>query len=142
MQGISMISSLPLLIVEPDSRVAEGACLALEGEGYRVVAVQRSGQARMLFNALPQLAVLVAHCDHLDEDDGEGGFLRWAIERRPDLAVVALCTHEAGTAHLPDSCIRLAKPFDRDQLLQAVAESRVGAFNRKTVRDGPDQDAA
>jgi DNA-binding NtrC family response regulator len=141
MQGISMITSLPLLIVEPDSRVAEGACLALEGEGYRVVAVQRSGQARMLFNAMPQLAVLVAHCDHLD-DDGEGGFLLWAVEQRPELAVVALCTHEAGAARLPDSCIRLSKPFDRDQLLQAVAESRVCAFNRQAIRDSSDQDAA
>ncbi|WP_250623219.1 hypothetical protein [Pinirhizobacter soli] len=136
-----MISSLPLLIVEPDSRVAEGASLALEGEGYRVVTVQRSGQARMLFNAMPQLAVLVTHCDHLD-DDGEGGFLHWAVAQRPDLAVVALCTHDNGEMELPDSCIRLAKPFDRDQLLQAVAEARLCAFNRKTARDGSDQHAA
>lgn len=136
-----MISSLPLLIVEPDSRVAEGASLALEGEGYRVVTVQRSGQARLLFNAMPQLAVLVTHCDHLD-DDGDDSFLQWAVAQRPDLAIVALCTHDNGEMELPDSCIRLAKPFDRDQLLQAVAESRLCAFNRKTAREGPDKDAA
>lgn len=136
-----MTSSLPLLIVEPDSRVAEGASLALEGEGYRVVTVQRGGQARLLFNAMPQLAVLVTHCDHLDEDY-EDGFVHWAVAQRPDLAIVALCTHDNGQMQLPDSCIRLAKPFDRDQLLQAVAEARLCAFNRKTARDDPGQHAA
>ncbi|HEV7779424.1 MAG TPA: hypothetical protein VGO76_21310 [Luteibacter sp.] len=111
------------LVVDRASMVAEVVALALSDAGYDAHAAMTYRDATRTFRDLPNLRLLIAHADLPDEPRG-GALLNMVASARPDLPIVVISARRASVLPpLPPAAILLLKPFDRAQLMQAIAEA-------------------
>ncbi|HMH68591.1 MAG TPA: hypothetical protein VK519_11810 [Pinirhizobacter sp.] len=115
------------LVVDRSSLVAETVAMALEMMGYRSESATSFREARHLFQQMPALTLLIAHADITDERAG-GRLLKLARAHRADLPVIVISSRSRQELPpVPDDVIFLRKPFDRSELLDAIARARAAA---------------
>jgi DNA-binding NtrC family response regulator len=118
------LSAGSALVVDRASMVAEVVAMALEDAGYQAHAAVSYREASRTFRSLPDLGLLVAHTDLPDEPRG-GALLYMAAMSRPGLPIVVISARRSSELPaLPPTAVLLMKPFDRAQLMQAVAEAK------------------
>jgi DNA-binding NtrC family response regulator len=111
------------LVVDRASMVAEVVALALSDAGYDAHAAMTYREATRTFRDLPNLRLLIAHADLPDEPRG-GALLNMVASARPDLPIVVISARRPDVLPpLPPTAILLMKPFDRAQLMEAIAEA-------------------
>jgi DNA-binding response OmpR family regulator len=112
------------LVVDRSSLVAETVAMALEMMGYRSESATSFREARRLFQTMPALTLLIAHADVTDERAG-GRLLKLARSHRSDLPVIVISSRSRQELPpVPDDVIFLRKPFDRSELVDAIAQAR------------------
>jgi len=115
----------PILVVDDDATVREMLCTLLTEEGYPVESAQNGAQALTLMEQLrPSLVVLDMHMPVLD-----GPGLARELGNRgldpPILVVTATARSPHQSAADIGAQAGLPKPFDAEELLQAVARLRI-----------------
>ena len=104
--------------------VAETVAMALALLGYATREATSFRAARVLFRSMPELGLLIAHADMPDEPYG-GRLLQLAASERPDMPIVVISSRPASELQaLPRNAVFLRKPFDRQQLLDAIELGR------------------
>nr|WP_063572609.1 response regulator [Luteibacter rhizovicinus] len=119
-------SAIPsALVFDRASMVAETVAMVLEDAGYQTRATVTYREARRAFQEMSELVLMVVHADTPGERRGRE-LLNAALRDRPDTAIVIVSNRlpedlEPG----PRSAVFLVKPFDREQLLDAVERARL-----------------
>jgi len=115
----------PILVVDDDRTVRELLTTLLQDEGYPVLAASNGAQAlELMAEQRPSLVVLDIHMPVLD-----GPSLARELAQRgwdpPLLVVTATARSPQQSAAAIGAQGALPKPFDADDLLQAVAHLRI-----------------
>jgi FixJ family two-component response regulator len=112
------------LVFDRAHMVAETVALVLSDAGYVAHATVTYREAKRAFQELPELAVMVIHADTPGERRG-GSLLQALIRERPHTAIVVVSSRlPQDLGPFPLSAVFLEKPFNRAQLLDAVARAR------------------
>ncbi|UPG92498.1 hypothetical protein [Luteibacter aegosomatissinici] len=112
------------LVFDRASLVAETVAVALEFEGYAARATVTYRDAKRAFQNMPDLSLLVIHADTPGERRGTA-LLQAVLRERPKTAIVVVSSRvPEDLAPFPPSAVFLEKPFDRAQLLEAIAQAR------------------
>lgn len=107
--------------------VAETVAMALELLGYQTREATSFRAARVLFRSMPDLGLLIAHADMPDEPYG-GRLLGLAASERPALPIVVISSRPTSELQtLPRNAVFLRKPFDRQELLDAIEQAHTVA---------------
>jgi DNA-binding NtrC family response regulator len=113
------------LVFDRASMVAETVAMVLEDAGYQTRATVTYKDARRAFQEMDELVLMVVHADTPGERRGRE-LLNAALRDRPDTAVVIVSSRlPEDLEPAPGSAVFLVKPFDREQLLEAVERARV-----------------
>ena len=107
-----------VLVVDDDEGTREMLVLALEDEGYRVASARHGAEALERIAAEPPNLVLA---DMLMPVMDGGQLHAYLRERYPELPVVLLSADRRAEAEAGNAAGFLAKPFNLDDLSQAVA---------------------
>ncbi|HEY4294573.1 hypothetical protein [Luteibacter sp.] len=112
------------LVFDRAHLVAETIAMVLDDAGYMAHAAVTYREAKRVFHDLPELSLLVIHADTPGERRG-GALLQAALRERPATAMVVVSSRMPEDLEpFPLSAVFLEKPFDRAQLLDAVARAR------------------
>jgi DNA-binding NtrC family response regulator len=119
-------SSTPsALVFDRASMVAETVAMVLDDAGYNTRATMTYRDARRAFQELGDLVLMVVHADTPGEKRGRE-LLNAALRERPDTAIVIVSSRlPEDLEPAPRSAVFLVKPFDREQLLDAVERARL-----------------
>ncbi|HVI56166.1 MAG TPA: hypothetical protein VM621_14075 [Luteibacter sp.] len=113
------------LVFDRASMVAETVAMVLEDAGYNTRATMTYRDARRAFQEMEQLVLMVVHADTPGERRGRE-LLNAALRDRPDTAIVIVSSRlPEDLEPAPTSAVFLVKPFDREQLLEAVERARL-----------------
>lgn len=113
------------LVFDRASMVAETVAMVLEDAGYQTRATVTYRDARQAFKEMDGLALMVVHADTPGERRGRE-LLNAALRERPDTAIVIVSSRlPEDLEPAPRSAVFLVKPFDREQLLDAVERARL-----------------
>jgi DNA-binding NtrC family response regulator len=105
--------------------VAETVAMVLEDAGYQTRATVTYRDARRAFQEMNELVLMVVHADTPGERRGRE-LLNAALRDRPDTAIVIVSSRlPEDLEPAPRSAVFLVKPFDREQLLEAVERARL-----------------
>ena len=112
------------LVFDRAHMVAETIAMVLDDAGYAAHAAVTYREAKRAFHELPELSLMVIHADTPGERRG-GALLQAALRERPSTAMVVVSSRlPQDLEPFPLSAVFLEKPFDRAQLLDAVARAR------------------
>jgi len=115
-----------VIVVHHHPLVAEALDVALSGQGFKVHAAVTYRQARALVAFFKTgIVAVVAHAD-MPSEPHPGTLLR-AVEAlfpKAALVVVSARLHLDAEA-LPDKAVVLPEPFDREQLMAAIARASI-----------------
>jgi len=112
------------LVFDRAHMVAETIAMVLDDAGYRAHAAVTYREAKRAFHDLPELSLMVIHADTPGERRGSA-LLQAALRERPATAMVVVSSRlPQDLEPFPLSAVFLEKPFDRAQLLEAVALAR------------------
>jgi len=113
------------LVFDRASMVAETVAMVLEDAGYQTRATMTYRDARRAFQEMDELVLMVVHADTPGERRGRE-LLNAALRDRPDTAIVIVSSRlPEDLEPAPRSAVFLVKPFDREQLLDAVERARL-----------------
>ena len=113
------------LVFDRASMVAETVAMVLEDAGYNTRATTTYRDARRAFQEMNQLLLMVVHADTPGERRGRE-LLHAALRERPEPAIVIVSSRlPEDLEPAPHSAVFLVKPFDREQLLDAVERARL-----------------
>ncbi|HEY4089897.1 MAG TPA: hypothetical protein VGN46_00125 [Luteibacter sp.] len=112
------------LVFDRASMVAETVAMVLEDAGYAARATVTYRDAKRAFQNMPDLSVLVIHADTPGERRGTA-LLHAVLRERPKTAIVVVSSRlPEDLEPFPLSAVFLEKPFDRDQLMEAIEDAR------------------
>lgn len=112
------------LVFDRAHMVAETIAMVLDDAGYAAHAAVTYREAKRAFHDLPELSLMVIHADTPGERRG-GTLLQAALRERPTTAMVVVSSRlPQDLEPFPLSAVFLEKPFNRAQLLDAVARAR------------------
>ncbi|MGA7438114.1 MAG: hypothetical protein WBW32_08310 [Luteibacter sp.] len=112
------------LVFDRASMVAETVAMVLEDAGYAARATVTYRDAKRAFQNMPDLSVLVIHADTPGERRGTA-LLHAVLRERPRTAIVVVSSRlPEDLEPFPLSAVFLEKPFDRDQLMEAIEDAR------------------
>jgi DNA-binding NtrC family response regulator len=113
------------LVFDRASMVAETVAMVLDDAGYQTRATVTYREARRAFQEMNELVLMVVHADTPGERRGRE-LLNAALRDRPDTAIVIVSSRlPEDLEPAPRSAVFLVKPFDREQLLDAVERARL-----------------
>lgn len=117
-------STLPALVFDRASMVAETVAMVLSDAGYEARGVVTYRAAKQAFSEMDELALLVIHADTPGERRGSV-LLQATLRERPSTAIVVISSRlPQDLAPFPRTAVFLEKPFSRAQLLEAVDRAR------------------
>lgn len=112
------------LVFDRASLVAETVAMVLTDAGYQARFTVTYRDAKRAFNDMDDLDLMIIHADTPGEHRG-GVLLQAALRDRPRTAMVVVSSRlPQDLAPFPRSAVFLEKPFDRNQLLEAVERAR------------------
>lgn len=119
-----------VLIVDDDPSVLETMRVLLEGRaGFHVLTALGARGALRRLHSLERLDVLVVDVDV--SDDRGAPICHEALQRHPDVALVAMSSDGSGRMVSPASAAFLPKPFGARELLAAIDEANRCALARR-----------
>lgn len=128
-----MDSPRHVIVVHPAPFVVEAVDMALSLQGFTVHPASTFVRAKALLNALgTDLAAVIAHGD-MPTEPSPGTLLRMVQLTHPEAALVVLSARSRGEiGRLPRKAVLLREPFDRADLLAAIAHA---SDPRRPVRE-------
>lgn len=112
------------LVFDRASMVAETVAMVLEDAGYAARYTVTYRDAKRAFEEMGNLSLIVVHADTPGERRGTS-LLNAALRDRPTTAIVVVSSRlPQDLAPFPRTAVFLEKPFDREQLLDAVERAR------------------
>jgi PAS domain S-box-containing protein len=120
-----------VIVVDDDPLVLTGTCSMLEDRGHTVLAASSGAQALELAAAHPEAALVVT--DEMMPGMAGSEFIRRLHRERPGMPVVLASGFGDVHGTLGAAAVRLGKPFDQRQLLDAM-HAALGAAKGGSLR--------